>query len=245
MSKLRAGDVDSIFLDIVPKKFLERRLYIYLFGAGDRDDDYWNQIIKESISNMISEDSKELRGKFDSTYRKVYEYANISKDKFENYLQLADKDKAYEEANAEQFAVYRAEEAEARRIAREKAAARADKLISAIYKYGFFRCFTNDYETVFRKFKNSLYNEIKYENADINASIYVTNIKNASEIQLSDIEELDPETINKIKKFDSNIKIISVDELADMNPNWKSLSKSQRDYKLYALLHYGSWTNYR
>lgn len=36
------------------------------------------------------------------------------------------KDKAYEEANAEQFAIYRAEEAEARRIAREKAAAQAE-----------------------------------------------------------------------------------------------------------------------
>ena len=36
------------------------------------------------------------------------------------------KDKAYDEANAEQFAIYRAEEAEARRIAREKAAAQAE-----------------------------------------------------------------------------------------------------------------------
>jgi hypothetical protein len=36
------------------------------------------------------------------------------------------KDKAYEEANAERFAIYRAEEAEARRIAREKAAAQAE-----------------------------------------------------------------------------------------------------------------------
>jgi hypothetical protein len=36
------------------------------------------------------------------------------------------KDKAYAEANAEQFAVFRAEEMEARRIAREKAAAQAE-----------------------------------------------------------------------------------------------------------------------
>jgi len=36
------------------------------------------------------------------------------------------KDKEYDEANAEQFAIYRAEEAEARRIAREKAAAQAE-----------------------------------------------------------------------------------------------------------------------
>ena len=37
-----------------------------------------------------------------------------------------EKDKAYAEANAEQFAIYRADEMEARRIAREKAAAQAE-----------------------------------------------------------------------------------------------------------------------
>jgi hypothetical protein len=36
------------------------------------------------------------------------------------------RDNAHEEANAEQFAIYRAEEMEARRIAREKAAAQAE-----------------------------------------------------------------------------------------------------------------------
>jgi hypothetical protein len=205
MSKLRTGDVDSIFLDLIPKKFLERRLYIYLFGAGDRDTDYWNLIIKEKIANIITEDLKELGRNFVSTYKKVYEYANLPIGEFDK-----------------------------------------DLLVSAIYKYGFIRCFTDNYETMFKKFKNSLYNEIRYENAKSNASIYVVNTKDFNEeIRVQDIKELDAETINKIEKFDSNIKIISIDELVSMNPEWKSQSESQKAENMRSLLSYGSWINYR